>query len=360
MRTMRTAPRVGVLTIAAAAVLGGAARGQSPDAATRDRAMDAYNSVFYKADNGMGSFRLSSAGKTQNNFWQYAEQIETVEDAAERSPKYKSEVTDLCNGFVLAHGRDWSDNMYNDDILWACMAFTRAHNLTGNTTFLKFAKENFDRVWTRAYDTKLIPGLWWSTDKTSKNACVNGPGVIAAMLLYNDGQGDEYKARAKALFENFEKSPAMCDSSKNAVSDSIDLKGKVSHWMSTYNQGTFAGGATLLGKYADAKLALQTAEDNLCGKNAPGIFNEEYGAGPNSDLPGFKGILCRWAGFYAAKSGDASFNSWLQRNAAAAWDERNSQGVTWSKWWLRAPEPAERPLYSWECSPAAAILQDCP
>ncbi|BDI33682.1 hypothetical protein CCAX7_57330 [Capsulimonas corticalis] len=351
-----------LLAASVAAVLGGsvAAQAKSPDSATRDLAMDAYNKAFYKVDKGMGSFRMTSAGGHQSNFWQYAEQIETVEDAAERNPKYKQQVTELCNGFVLEHGRSWASNIYNDDILWASMAFTRAYNLTGNTTFLKYAKENFDLVWSRAYDTELIPGLWWTTDKTCKNGCVNGPGVIAAMLLFNAGQGDVYKERAVTLFENYEKNPIMCDLSKNAVSDSIDTKGKINHWVSTYNQGTFAGGAAMLGRYADAKLALQTAKDDLCGQHAPNIFNEEYGGGPNTDLPGFKGILCRWAGYYAAKSGDTSFNAWLQTNANAAWDQRNSEGITWSKFWLRAPEPKDSALYSWECSPAATIMQVCP
>jgi predicted alpha-1,6-mannanase (GH76 family) len=361
MLNVNTVAAVAVLLATAAfGVSGPAAQAKSPEPEARDQAMDSYLSAFYKVNKGLGSFRMTTAGGRQTNFWQYAEQIETVEDAAERNPKYKPQVTELCNGFIRTYGRDWSDNIYNDDLLWACMAFTRAYNLTGNRVFLKYAKNNFDIVWARAYDTELIPGLWWTTEKGGKNGCVNGPGVIAAMLLYNAGQGDKYKEYATNLFDNYEKNPIMCDLTKNAVKDSISTKHKINAWVSTYNQGTFVGGATMLGRFDDAKLALQTAKDDLCGKHAPGILNEEYGGGPGTDLPGFKGILCRWAGYYAAKTGDTSFNDWLQTNADAAWKYRNSQGVTWSKFWAPAPEPAERALFSWECSPAATLLQVTP
>ncbi len=102
--------------------------------------------------------------------------IEAVEDANDRTGgTYSSMITSLLNGFSVNNGTSWSSNMYNDDICWACIAYLRGYQATGNTTFRTIAKSNFDMMYARAWDNTFGGGLWWTTEKGGKNACVNGP-----------------------------------------------------------------------------------------------------------------------------------------------------------------------------------------
>jgi len=51
-----------------------------------------------------------------------------------------------------------------------------------NVQFRDVARTNFDLCFARAASTNLGGGLWWKTNNRSKNACVNGPGAIAAAV----------------------------------------------------------------------------------------------------------------------------------------------------------------------------------
>jgi hypothetical protein len=299
-------------------------------------AMDCYNNAFY---NSNGTFYNTNTHTTGNQFWHYAEEIELMEDAAAVNSKYSGAVTALCNGFIATYGTDWSGNTFNDDILWACIAFARS----GNATFKSYALSNFNKVWARAYDTNVIPGLWWTTAKTSKNACVNGPGAIAAYLLGNT-------TAANTLWTGFLSNSRVCDLSKYRIADNISSGGVVGWAEFTYNQGTLIGAATLLGHRAEAKKAIQETQSALC---TNGILNIE-GTGTN-DAAGFKGIFARWAGKYA--TGDSTFNIWLDTNANQAWAERNSSGQVWANWFSRTSDGT---IYSWECSSGAAMIVNAP
>ena len=129
------------------------------------------------------------------DYWMQAEQLEMVLDAYERTknPQQLVMFTDLFRGFLANHGRTWDRNPFNDDIMWMVIACTRAHLLTGNTEFRDVARTNFDLCFARATSTNLGGGIWWKTDNRSKNACVNGPGSIAAFLLgHATGDGDYF------------------------------------------------------------------------------------------------------------------------------------------------------------------------
>ena len=119
------------------------------------------------------------------DFWHQAEMIETYVDVYEqtRSEADKEKMLAFANGFIKARGTSWLGNMYNDDIMWICIAFSRISDLTGDTKYVKYAKANFDQVYKRAYDTKLGGGLYWSTEKKTKNSCVNCPAAIAACFI---------------------------------------------------------------------------------------------------------------------------------------------------------------------------------
>ena len=328
-----------VALIAATFFFGAAptAQAASPD---KTLVMDSYLNAFYNANNGNAFFYADSARSTRGSFWQSAEEIELVEDAAASNSKYNPIVTALCNGFLSVYGTDWTGNSFNDDILWASLAFTR----TGNPTFISIARNNFLAVWNRAYDTTLIPGLWWTTGKTSKNACVNGEGAIVAYLL-------GYTSYANTLWNGFLSNPKVCDLSKYRIADHINSDGSVVWWEFTYNQGVLLGAATYLGHLTAARAAMQETLNALT--YSSGVpFVEGTG---NNDAAGFKGVWTRWAALYAKQ--DSAFNLWLDRNANQAWNERNSNGLVCSDWTQRTSDGV---VTAWECSSGAAILLNDP
>ena len=88
-------------------------------AADADAAFAAYNRAFYFTQGSNGFYRATTeGGKTL--FWDRAEQMEMVLDTYERTSNTTclKMFSELFNGFITDHGRDWRKNEFNDDIMW--------------------------------------------------------------------------------------------------------------------------------------------------------------------------------------------------------------------------------------------------
>jgi len=314
-------------------------------------AFSAYHSAFYSQSGTNGWFKDTQTGGVAY-FWGQAEMIECVIDAYEwrTNATAKSMTTNLLNGFIKNNGSSWTWNEYNDDILWAVIAFARGGVDTGNTNYCNLAKANFDACYARAWDTKLGGGLYWrDSDKASKNACVNGPGAIAAYLLYQIYGDISYWNKATNIYY-WERS-VLFNSGSGAIYDNIGTNGVISYWASTYNQGTFLGAAHFLGQTNDATLAASFTMMNLSG----GGILPEYGiAGNNS---GFNAIFLRWlVRFMKDRNLQSTYEPWLQLNANAAWNQRRkSDNLSWCQW--NHPSPAGTNFYAWDCISSFEILQ---
>ena len=118
-------------------------------------------------------------------FWDNAEMMEIVLDAFEvtKDPKYKTRFEAMYKNFILKNGSDWQDNKYNDDIAWMVLVSVRGYFLTGNTSYRDKAKEQFDKMYSRAFDYTYGGGMLWYYTKTTKNACINGPSIVACCYL---------------------------------------------------------------------------------------------------------------------------------------------------------------------------------
>jgi predicted alpha-1,6-mannanase (GH76 family) len=235
--------------------------------------------------------------------------------------------------------------------MWMVIACTRAHLLTGNAEFRDVARTNFDLCHARAASTNLGGGLWWKINNRSKNACVNGPGAIAAFLLGRATGEATYFAKATNIF--LWERATLFDPATGRVFDSININGRVARFALTYNQGTFVGAANFLGFTNEARLAANFTMNQLCrdGYLPPG--------GENGDGGGFNGIGVRWiARFMKDRGEQAAFEPWLQKNADAAWQARRSpDNLSWCRW----PQPTpEGQRYSWGCSSAVVIMQVVP
>lgn len=273
-----------------------------------------------------------------SGWWDAAEILETYVDAYEatKDSDIRKKMLQYATRFKARNGTDWAYNEFNDDIMWACIAFCRISLLTGDKSYYEIARSNFDTVYERALDNKLGGGLYWkSPANDTKNSCVNCPASIAACLL-GELSGDEaYFERARSLM-NWEFTK-MFNKTSGAVYDAYPLQGNKSTWASTYNQGTFIGACTLLAKHysqeADTYLDYASKAADYAMKNLTtgGILNGEASM-DNNDLPGFKGILTRWLYRYAKYTDNVDILMFLQKNAATAYSNRNDKGLIWTAW----------------------------
>jgi len=323
--------------------------------AAADEIFSAHEQAFFFTNSEGGYFRATNGPATGNktDFWMAAEQLEMVLDVYERSrnPACLTVFSNGFAGFIADHGTNWEKNPYNDDLMWMVIACARAYQLSGNTAFRDEAKLNFDLCYARAWDTNSGGGLWWKTDNRSKNACVNGPGAIAAYLLYQIYHDSHYRAKSKAIFK-WERM-TLFDPTSGRVRDNINRRGHYGFTAFTYNQGTFIGAANFLGYTKEARRAADFTKDHLC---QAGILP---GYGAAGDVAGFNGIFVRWlARFMNDHRLQRHYAAWLQGNADAAWKcRRASDNLAWSKW--SEPTP-EGPLNSWACSSAVVMLQVVP
>ncbi len=279
--------------------------------------------------------------------------MEMVLDAYQRTTNSQQlgMFTNLFHGFIAEHGTTWQHNPFNDDIMWAVIALTRAHLLSGNSEFLAVAQTNFDLCFARAASTNLGGGLWWKVDVRSKNACVNGPGSIAAFLLGKSTGKSKYFQIATNVF--LWERTNLFNAETGQVSDNIHENGRVGRFSLTYNQGTFVGAANLLGYTNEARLAALFTMNRLC---RDGYFPA---GGERGDGGGFNGIGARWIAQFVKDRGEqAAFEPWLQKNAEAAWQSRrSSDNLSWCRWPQPTPEDGR---FSWGCSSAVVFLQVVP
>ena len=318
-------------------------------AADADTLFEAHTKAFYRTEEDRG-WHTKTTEEGKADFWTRAEQMEMVLDAYERTRNADQlkMFTNLFRGFLADHGTTWEHNQFNDDIMWMVIACARAHLLGRDKEFLEVARTNFDLCHARAASPDLGGGLWWKVDNRSKNACVNGPGAIAAFLLGQATGEESYYTIANDLFV-WERA-ALFDPATGRVADSINVNGRVNRMALTYNQGTFVGAANLLGYTDEARLAANFTMNEL---SRDGYLPA---SGEKGDGGGFNGIGVRWIARFMKERGEqATFEPWLQKNADAAWQARRAlDNLSWCRW----PQPTPPDLrYSWGCSSAVVILQ---
>jgi predicted alpha-1,6-mannanase (GH76 family) len=295
-------------------------------------------------------------------FWDNAEMMEVVLDAYEvtKNPKYKTMFEAMYKNFIERNGADWQDNKYNDDIAWMVLVSVRGYLLTGNLSYRDKAKEQFDKMYARAFSYAYGGGMLWYHTKTTKNSCINGPSMVACCYLAQATGDSTYYNKAISLY-TWSKL-YLFDAVTGKLNDNVDLDKKtgllkISTWSSTYNQGTYLGAATMLYKYTKEasylseaqKIALYIRDEMYKGKV---MNNEDNG----NDLPGFKGIFARYARMYTIELNKTELVEWLKLNAKVAYNNRNSQGLIQTKWATRTGE--NKPKSAFGCSTAVSLLMN--
>lgn len=317
---------------------------------TASLAMEKYIKNFYVvAEDGTGAI----AGE---QFWPRAEILEIVVDAYEKTGEveYMELFDQMYAGFLKDYKEEWSFNDYNDDIMWMTIACARAYQAGGKEEYLQQVHHHFDLVYERAWSEDLGGGLFWRTENTTKNSCINGPAAIAACLLYQATGEQSYLDKAVAVY-GWQSENLL--GSTGAVYDAWDLENGINEWCSTYNQGTFIGASVYLYEalgeedyLQNAILAADYARDEMYGG---GVINTED---EGNDLPGFKGIFARWMGKLIYECDQEQYLPWMEKNARTAWGNRNSKDIMWTKW---ADKTQDTFYTAWGCSAGVALLWNC-
>lgn len=325
-------------------------------------AMQVYNNHFYNQYGTYGTTYKAYYWKDDNHtgrmdFWTQQEAIETLIDAYNINPStdLKNKISYLYNGVRDGYGLLWSDNKYNDDVVWGSLMCVRAFKITNDGGMLDMAKNNFNMMWNRAWDTQSLGGgLWWTTDNQTKNTCVNAPAVICAMLLYQATGDAAYKTKAKQIMDWMV--TKLYDASTGEVKGAINKAGSITEGALSYTQGTFIGACDLLRADYPAvnylsmgSKAMDYARNSLC-TTSGGILKDENG---NGDTQGMKSIFARWACLFVKNTGtSANYGAWLDANASQAWSIRNSQGLMWNIWGTRTPDDGVRNAFETTCGVA--------
>lgn len=215
-------------------------------------------------------------------------------------------------------------------------------------------------MYARAYTPSYGGGLIWNESKTSKNACINGPAMVACCYLAQSTGDASYYNKAIDLYK-WSKT-YLFNPETGKVNDAVNLDKatqtiKVFPWSSTYNQGTYMGAAVMLYKHTkdpeyldDARKIAHYTKDTMYKGQV--INNEDNGA----DLPGFKGIFARYARSYIAETKDKPMAEWMLLNAKTAHENRNSSGLIHTRWGTKTPE--SRPESAFGCSAAVSLLMN--
>ncbi|WP_036717936.1 carbohydrate-binding protein [Paenibacillus harenae] len=346
----------------------GAERTQAFAASDADTAIKAFNEMFW--DPAAKTFWSNSNRNGHQGFWVEAELWEMVMDAyvhtsdPELKASLRTQIDDIFDGAVAMHGEDWTNNPFNDDIMWWAMGSARAYQLTGEQRYLDKASYYFDFVFDTQWDDGFAGGgIWWlNSEHHTKNSCINFPAAQAAIYMYNITQDEHYLDAAVRIFSW---GKTMLSDGNGKIYDRIEVDNGVQGGATHYNQGTYIGAAVGLYQATgnalyldDAVKAASHTMNHMVDANR--ILNYE---GPNGDLKGGKTILMRNMAYlqkaldeqseskYTAFSSE--FDYWLAFNTEMAWSHRNASNIVDGNW---AGQLLAGTYESWSSSGAVEAL----
>ncbi len=232
-----------------------------------DIAFEAYNKTFLVTKDNLQYYRESLVtGDNKDYFWCQALDIQMAEDVYLRTKKteHKTLIDNLLKTFIIQNRGttapgDWGWNEFNDDILWAGLAFVRGYQITANPTHLEYAKYAFDLLYNSyngrdaCWDEELGGGIWWrrrskgsaanvTDNERAKSALSNSPAVMLACYLYELTEKQEYLEKAITIMDWLLAN--LYDSRDGGVYENITWEGIRRGKGNVYTNGAFLGAAT--------------------------------------------------------------------------------------------------------------------
>jgi predicted alpha-1,6-mannanase (GH76 family) len=232
-------------------------------------------------------------------------------------------------------------NKYYDDEGWWALAWIDAFDLTHDARYLAMAETIFADM-AQGWDGTCSGGIWWSKDRTYKNAIANEVFFQVAIRLHaritEDAGPGSYLDWAIREWKWFDASGLINGSS--LVNDGLTAScanNAQTTW--TYNQGV------LIGALVD--LAHQTGDTTLLVRaraiadatmqklvDANGVLRESCEPSCGADGPQFKGVFMRHLAELASATGEARYRAFIATNADWLWNAARSNsdqiGLAWS------------------------------
>lgn len=236
-------------------------------------------------------------------------------------------------------------NDYYDDEGWWALAWVDAYDLTGKPEYLAMAASIFKDM-SGGWDDTCGGGIWWSKQRTYKNAIANELFFSVAAHLARRLAGDDKKQAAEWAAKEWKwfQSTGIINRD-HLVNDGLSIdkadgtcrnNGRTV-W--TYNQGVVLGGLTEWyrathddGLLVQARVLADAGLAHLTDEN--GILHDPCEPNCGADANQFKGIFVRNLYKLNGEVQEARYRSFFAANAASIWqtDRTNTDqfGVVWS------------------------------
>lgn len=254
-------------------------------------------------------------------WWNAANALEVVIDYAARtgSGAYHSVIETT---FKKNKGGKFLNRYYDDEGWWA-LAWLKAYDLLGDVRYLAMAQTIFADM-QKGWDAVCGGGVWWSKDRTYKNAIPNELFITLAARLYlrvtDAHKRTAYLEWAQQAWAWFAGSGVI--NARNLINDGLDgscRNNGQTTW--TYNQGVILGGLVELHKISGDSSYLSRAEaianaalSELVDSN--GILREPCEPSDcGGDGPQFKGIFIRNLAYLYGTDGNVAYRQFILNNA---------------------------------------------
>jgi predicted alpha-1,6-mannanase (GH76 family) len=288
-----------------------------------DAATDTLLARFWDAGAADFAFASPSDGEVAG-YWVSANALETLVDAAERTGEAR--YLDVVRAFVAAQDRRGWTREWFDDEAWMAVALLRAHEATGDGTYLDRAAALVDDVFRSAPDGSCCGdtpgGLWWDRPHSQKATASNAVPVIAAARLFERTGDRRWLAAARGAYA-FWRDHMVADDGQ--VVDHVLPSGERVWWRFSYDGGALLGAALSLhratGEAAYLDDARRLAVFLVAAQTRPTpagavLFD---GASCDGDCDAFKGIAHRYLAALAEVADVPGLPALLAADAEAAW-----------------------------------------
>jgi len=299
--------------------------------------IDAFNKIFYNKETKVYNATSEKPGRAA--IWTQAIYWDMMMNAYLRThdKKYYNMIEEVfqgaCSEYDNFNWKNTTEWFIYDDIMWWIISLCRAYEITKDDKYLNLAITGFDRVWygspgiddRGSYDKGKGGMRWgWKRDEWhGKMSCINYPTVIAAALLYQITQKEDYLDKSKEIYDWSYNN--LFNKSTGAVADSKHGDGEP-HWkMHLYNQATCIGSGVILHKITkedrylnDAVLATNYVRDEMCDEN--GFLPYQNGIE--------QGVYAAIFSQYIAElinHGQTQYLGWIRNNIDNAWNNRDKK-----------------------------------
>jgi predicted alpha-1,6-mannanase (GH76 family) len=310
-----------------------------------DDAEEPPSEVRLQADGAIELLRamyIEGLGTFGFKWWNSANALEAVIDytVLTGSDEY---VGMLANTFDVNEEGGFLNEFYDDEGWWA-LTWIKAHDLTGEARYLEMAESIFADI-AASWDDVCGGGVWWTKEKTYKNAITNELFLTIAARLYTRTDDPAYLDWAEQEWAWF-----VASGMRNAddlINDGLDItdgpdgpctnNGQTT-W--TYNQGVVLGGLVALADATgdeslldDAEAIADAAVDALA---TDGVLSEPSEPDCGDDGPQFKGIFMRNLSTLRTALGDrgAKYDAFIARQAESirlhATTDTDQIGLLWA------------------------------